>query len=109
MLQVVLWVSWFSVLGFLSLLSQLSKDRFEYVSSFYVMLEVEVNHLCLNLFSQLSFSPTTPGWSHFRLVILLSVILLVSGLMFIIAVGVGLYSGINTFSFMAAEVSKVLP
>lgn len=30
--EVILWVSWFSVLGFLHLLSQLSKDRFEYVS-----------------------------------------------------------------------------
>lgn len=31
--QVILWVSWFSVLGFLHLMSQLSKDRFEYVST----------------------------------------------------------------------------
>lgn len=30
--QVILWVSWFTVLGFLHLLSQLCKDRFEYVS-----------------------------------------------------------------------------
>uniref|UniRef100_A0A7G3AB75 Putative e3 ubiquitin ligase n=1 Tax=Lutzomyia longipalpis TaxID=7200 RepID=A0A7G3AB75_LUTLO len=79
--EVVLWVSWFSILGFLHLLSQLCKDRFEY----------------------LSFSPTTPGWSHFRLVALLSAILTLSGLMFIICIGVGLFSGINTFSFMVAE------
>uniref|UniRef100_A0A1L8DSF2 Putative e3 ubiquitin ligase n=1 Tax=Nyssomyia neivai TaxID=330878 RepID=A0A1L8DSF2_9DIPT len=79
--EVVLWVSWFSILGFLHLLSQLSKDRFEY----------------------LSVSPTTPGWSHFRLVALLSAILTLSGLMFIICIGVGLFSGINTFSFMVAE------
>lgn len=79
--EVVLWVSWFSVLGFLHLLSQLCKDRFEY----------------------LSFSPTTPGWSHFRLVALLSSILTISGVMFIICIGVGLMSGINTFAFMAAE------
>uniref|UniRef100_A0A1B0DMN6 E3 ubiquitin-protein ligase synoviolin-like TPR repeats domain-containing protein n=1 Tax=Phlebotomus papatasi TaxID=29031 RepID=A0A1B0DMN6_PHLPP len=81
--EVVLWVSWFSILGFLHLLSQLCKDRFEY----------------------LSFSPTTPGWSHFRLVALLSAILTLSGLMFIICIGVGLFGGINTFAFMAAEVS----
>lgn len=31
--EVVLWCSWFSVLGFLHLLAQLCKDRFEYVST----------------------------------------------------------------------------
>jgi len=31
--EVVLWCSWFSVLGFLHLLAQLCKDRFEYVSN----------------------------------------------------------------------------
>jgi len=30
--EVVLWWAWFMALGFLSLLSQLCKDRFEYVS-----------------------------------------------------------------------------
>lgn len=30
--EVVLWWAWFTALGFLSLLSQLCKDRFEYVS-----------------------------------------------------------------------------
>lgn len=30
--EVVLWCAWFTALGFLSLLSQLCKDRFEYVS-----------------------------------------------------------------------------
>lgn len=30
--QVILWIAWFSILGFLHLLSQLCKDRFEYVS-----------------------------------------------------------------------------
>ena len=31
--EVVLWWAWFTALGFLSLLSQLCKDRFEYVSN----------------------------------------------------------------------------
>ncbi|XP_053672554.1 E3 ubiquitin-protein ligase AMFR-like [Anopheles nili] len=80
--EVILWVSWFSALGFLHLLSQLSKDRFEY----------------------LSFSPTTPGWSHFRLISLLVAILTLSGLMVIISIGVGVFfGGFNTFAFMAAE------
>lgn len=34
--EVVLWWAWFTALGFLSLLSQLCKDRFEYVSNFYL-------------------------------------------------------------------------
>uniref|UniRef100_A0A182NH56 E3 ubiquitin-protein ligase AMFR n=1 Tax=Anopheles dirus TaxID=7168 RepID=A0A182NH56_9DIPT len=80
--EVILWVSWFSALGFLHLLSQLSKDRFEY----------------------LSFSPTTPGWSHFRLISLLVAILSLSGLMVMISIGVGVFvGGFNTFAFMAAE------
>lgn len=58
--------------------------------------------------SQLSFSPTTPGWSHFRLVALLSTILILSGFMFIVCVGVGFFGGLNTFAFMAAEVSFTL-
>uniref|UniRef100_A0A182WJ39 E3 ubiquitin-protein ligase AMFR n=1 Tax=Anopheles minimus TaxID=112268 RepID=A0A182WJ39_9DIPT len=80
--EVILWVSWFSALGFLHLLSQLSKDRFEY----------------------LSFSPTTPGWSHFRLISLLVAILTLSGLMVVISIGVAVFfGGFNTFAFMAAE------
>lgn len=79
--EVVLWCSWFSVLGFLHLLAQLCKDRFEY----------------------LSFSPTTPGWSHFRLLGLLVIILMLSGFMFLICVAVGFFGGLNTFAFMVAE------
>ena len=30
--EVVSWVAWFTILGFFTLLTQLSKDRFEYVS-----------------------------------------------------------------------------
>lgn len=79
--EVVLWCSWFSVLGFLHLLAQLCKDRFEY----------------------LSFSPTTPGWSHIRLLGLLASILVLSGFMFLICVAVGFFGGLNTFAFMVAE------
>ncbi|XP_075217493.1 E3 ubiquitin-protein ligase AMFR-like [Lycorma delicatula] len=79
--EVIMWCAWFSVLGSLHLLAQLSKDRFEY----------------------LSFSPTTPGWNHVRLVALLGTILLLSGLMFLVCVAVGFFGGFNTFAFMAAE------
>lgn len=41
--EVLLWCSWFSLLGFLHLLSQLGKDRFEYVSRKFVKKFVEKN------------------------------------------------------------------
>ncbi|XP_044264792.1 E3 ubiquitin-protein ligase AMFR-like [Tribolium madens] len=80
--EVLLWCSWFSLLGFLHLLSQLSKDRFEY----------------------LSFSPTTPLWSHVKLLALLGGIFALSGFMLLVSVFVGFFGGFNTFAFMSAEV-----
>ncbi|CAO1373877.1 unnamed protein product [Diamesa serratosioi] len=79
--EVVIWVAWFTALGFLHLLAQLCKDRFEY----------------------LSFSPTTPGWSHFRIIALLSSIFTMSSIMIIVSIYFGIYNGINTFAFMGAE------
>lgn len=79
--EVVLWCSWFSVLGFLHLLAQLCKDRFEYLSS----------------------SPTTPKWTHIRLFSLLVGIMITSCVLSVICIFVGLHAGINTFAFMAAE------
>ncbi|XP_042897435.1 E3 ubiquitin-protein ligase AMFR [Parasteatoda tepidariorum] len=83
--EVVLWCSWFSILGFLHLLAQLCKDRCEY----------------------LSFSPATPKWTHCRVLMLLFGILCISFSLFGICVFVGLHAGINTFAFMAAECSLV--
>lgn len=79
--EVVLWCSWFTVLGFMHLLAQLCKDRFEY----------------------LSFSPTTPRRTHLRLLGLLSIILTMALFCLLICVLVGCHSGINTFAFMVAE------
>ncbi|XP_074601473.1 E3 ubiquitin-protein ligase AMFR-like isoform X2 [Brevipalpus obovatus] len=79
--DVVLWVSWFSILGFLMLFAQLCGDRFEY----------------------LAFSPITPKWTHFKLCSLLATILTTSFLLFLVCVVVGLDAGVNTFAFMAAE------
>ncbi|XP_042206333.1 E3 ubiquitin-protein ligase AMFR-like isoform X2 [Homarus americanus] len=79
--EVVLWCSWFSVLGFLHLLAQLCKDRFEY----------------------LSFSATTPRRTHVRLLGLLGIILTIATFCLLICVVVGCHSGINTFAFMVAE------
>lgn len=84
--EVVLWCSWFSILGFLTLLAQLCKDRFEY----------------------LSFSPMTPKWTHCRLLLLLMGILFTSLSLLVICILVGIHSGINTFAFMAAETTLVM-
>ncbi|GJQ76760.1 hypothetical protein Trydic_g15602 [Trypoxylus dichotomus] len=80
--EVLLWCSWFALLGFLHLLSQLSKDRFEY----------------------LSFSPTTPIWSHVKLMGLLACIFALSGFLFLVSAFVGFFGGFNTYAFMTAEV-----
>lgn len=80
--EVVLWWAWFTALGFLSLLSQLCKDRFEY----------------------LSFSPTTPGWSHARLLGLLATILALSSFMLLLCTAAAFFFvSFNTFVFTAAE------
>lgn len=79
--EVVAWCAWFSILGFLHLLSQLSKDRFEY----------------------LSFSPTTPMLMHAKVLLLLGCIQLLCGCLSVICFMVGFQTGINTFAFMIAE------
>ncbi|XP_043276997.1 E3 ubiquitin-protein ligase AMFR-like [Venturia canescens] len=80
--EVVLWWAWFTALGFLGLLSQLCKDRFVY----------------------LSFSPTTPGWSHARLLGLLAAILALSSFMLLLSTAAAFFFvSLNTYAFMAAE------
>ncbi|XP_064610639.1 E3 ubiquitin-protein ligase AMFR-like [Liolophura sinensis] len=79
--EVVLWVAWFTMLGFFHLLAQLCKDRFEY----------------------LSFSPTTPKWVHIKLLSLLFCILLACVGLMLVCVLAGLQAGITIFCFMTAE------
>jgi len=84
--EVVLWCTWFSMLGFLTLFAQLCRDRFEY----------------------LSFSSSTPKWPHLRLLLLLMAILASSLFLLGLCILVGIHSGINTFAFMAAETCLVM-
>ncbi|KAK0062620.1 E3 ubiquitin-protein ligase AMFR [Biomphalaria pfeifferi] len=79
--EVVLWLAWFSGLGFLHLLTQLCKDRFEY----------------------LSFSPATPRYAHVKLLSLLLVILLTSGVVLVGCFWVGINISLTIFAFLAAE------
>ncbi|XP_011142738.1 E3 ubiquitin-protein ligase AMFR isoform X2 [Harpegnathos saltator] len=80
--EVLLWWAWFTALGFLNLFSQLCKDRFEY----------------------LSFSPTTPGWSHARLLGLLAAIFALSSFMFLFCIAAAFFFiSFNTFVFMVSE------
>ncbi|XP_065339592.1 E3 ubiquitin-protein ligase AMFR-like isoform X1 [Cloeon dipterum] len=81
--EVVLWCSWFTLLGFLHHLAQLARERAEYLS--------------------LSVSPGRERWRHVRLLALLAAILLASGAMLLVCVAVGLLISLNTFAFMAAE------
>lgn len=54
---------------------------------------------------QLSFSPTTPGWSHARLLGLLAAIFALSSFMLLLCTAAAFfYLSFNTFVFMAAEV-----
>ncbi|XP_053995678.1 E3 ubiquitin-protein ligase AMFR-like [Hylaeus anthracinus] len=48
--EVVLWWAWFTALGFLSLLSQLCKDRFEYGSMINSLILAQIDHF--NAFSK---------------------------------------------------------
>jgi len=84
--EVLTWGAWFSILGFLHHLSQLSKDRFEY----------------------LSFSPTTPKFTHVQVLSLLVTIFLISCGLMGICIQVGLYHDLNTFGFMGAECAILL-
>lgn len=80
--EVLMWWAWFTALGFLSLLSQLCKDRFEY----------------------LSFSPTTSGWSHARLLALLAAIFALSCFMLLLCIAAAFFFvSFHTFAFTAAE------
>lgn len=55
---------------------------------------------------QLSFSPTTPGWNHARLLGLLAIILAFSMSMLLLSTAAVFFLvTFNTFAFMAAEVS----
>ncbi|XP_061162346.1 E3 ubiquitin-protein ligase AMFR-like [Saccostrea echinata] len=79
--EVVSWVAWFTILGFFNLLTQLSKDRFEY----------------------LSFSPIAARGIHLKLLGLLFVILLCSFALLFLSGYVGLQTGPTIFAFLAAE------
>lgn len=58
---------------------------------------------------QLSFSPTTPGWSHARLLGLLTAILALSSFMLLLSTAAAFFFvSFNTYAFMAAEVSLIL-
>jgi autocrine motility factor receptor len=81
--EIVLWCTWFSVLGFLHILAQMCKDRFEY----------------------LSFSPATPLWTHSKVLLLLLGVHVTCLSLLAVCVAIGYYyTGINTFAFMAAEI-----
>ncbi|CAH2267330.1 jg27513 [Pararge aegeria aegeria] len=81
--EVLMWCTWFTLLGFMHLLGQLCKDRFDYLSS----------------------NPNVQRWEYSRVLSLLIGLLFMSSTMFGCALSWGLPFGKDTFAFMAAEVS----
>ena len=65
---------------------------------------MKLKNLLLWLF-QLSFSPTTPAWTHAKVLLLLGGILTLCGGLHVICFLIGRNAGINIFAFMIAEVS----
>ncbi|KAM3959399.1 E3 ubiquitin-protein ligase AMFR [Aphomia sociella] len=84
--EVLLWCAWFTILGFLQLLGQLCKDRFDYLSS----------------------SPNPERWAHARLLCLVAGVQAASAALLVVAAVWGLPAGCDTFVFMAAECVLVL-
>lgn len=78
---VIIWGSWFSVIGFLHIHAQLCQDRFEY----------------------LAMTPCTSRNQHFRLLTLLVSILAFSGVLFFICLALGERAGWITFALVAPE------
>ena len=79
--ELVLWCAWFSVLGFMLVLTYLCKERFNY----------------------LTFSPTVSKWVHLRLLSLLLVIISSTIPLFIIAIIVGLHTNFSIGIFLISE------
>ncbi|XP_039759540.1 E3 ubiquitin-protein ligase AMFR-like [Pararge aegeria] len=79
--EVLMWCTWFTLLGFMHLLGQLCKDRFDYLSS----------------------NPNVQRWEYSRVLSLLIGLLFMSSTMFGCALSWGLPFGKDTFAFMAAE------
>lgn len=79
--ELILWCGWFSVLGFMFLLTHLCKERFNY----------------------LAFSPSVSKWVHFRLLTLLSIILVVSIPLFVIGAVVTYHHNLSIGIFLLSE------
>ena len=62
--EVVSWVAWFTILGFFTLLTQLAKDRFEYVSYgqmfFRLVKQVLVYYIKIVIFMSVFVSDQIP-------------------------------------------------
>ncbi|KAL1463271.1 hypothetical protein WDU94_015038 [Cyamophila willieti] len=80
--EVLFWLIWFSIIGFLQLVSQLCRDRFEYLSQ----------------------SPVFLKWNHSYLIALLGIVSSISCSLFVTCLGAGATSnGYSAFTFMIAE------
>ncbi len=79
--EVGMWCTWFSIIGFLAIHSQICKDRFEY----------------------LSFSSATPLWNHIKVIALLNCIICLCMGLIGVSVLVEIHIGFNIGLFMFTE------
>ncbi|XP_019849864.1 PREDICTED: E3 ubiquitin-protein ligase AMFR-like [Amphimedon queenslandica] len=80
--EMLVWCSWFALIGCFLLTSQLCKDRFLY----------------------LSFSPSTPSSSHAKMIMFLSCILVSCAGLFMVCAIIGWQFGFNYFAFVFSEI-----
>ncbi|KAH9389022.1 hypothetical protein TYRP_008374 [Tyrophagus putrescentiae] len=79
--ELVLWCAWFSVLGFMLVLTYLCKERFNY----------------------LTFSPAVSKWVHVRLLTLLLLIISSTIPLFIVGIIVGMHTNFSIGAFLISE------
>jgi len=83
--QVMAWAAWFSVLSFLVVMTKISKLRYD--------------HLC--------FSPNTPLFLHFKVLFLLSIVILLSLVISALIVSNRAQFHVQTFIFLLAEIGVI--
>lgn len=84
--QVMAWAAWFSILSFLVVMTKISKLRYD--------------HLC--------FSPNTPLLLHFKVLFLLSIVILLSLVISALIIRNRSQFNVQTFIFLLAEIGVIM-
>jgi autocrine motility factor receptor len=104
--EVIMWCTWFSIIGFLAIHCQICKDRFEYVSHVLKKSKYLIRLRLIYLFClKLSFSANTPLKSHIKVLALLSFIQIKCIMLIVVSI-MAAYNhqiGLSMSLFMFAE------